>query len=50
MRRTVLFALLALTLPAMAQQNALVVQQTYSANGSSAWYPIAGYTNHTLTW
>ena len=35
---------------AMAQQNALVVQQTFSTNTSTAWYPVAGYTNHTLTW
>ena len=43
--------LLAMLCPlAMAQQNALVVQQQFSAAGSSAWFPVAGYTNHTLTW
>ena len=43
-----LIALLAVS--ATGQQNALVVQQQFSANGSTAWYPVAGYTNHTLTW
>ena len=35
---------------AMGQQNALVVQQQFSAAGTSAWLPVAGYTNFTLTW
>ena len=33
---------------AMGQQNALVVQQQFSAAGTSAWLPVAGYTNFTL--
>ena len=45
-----LLLLFALTLPALAQQNALTVQHDYSAAGSAAWLPIAGYTSHTLTW
>jgi hypothetical protein len=48
LRHALLLALLSSL--AIAQQNALVVQQTFSAAGSSPWYPIAGYTNHTLTW
>jgi hypothetical protein len=41
--------LLALASLAMAQQNALVVQQSFSAAGTSGGYPVAGYTSHTIT-
>lgn len=48
--RVVLLLVALLSLPAAGQQNSLVIQQTFSASGSSNWYPIAGYTSHTLTW
>ena len=48
--RVVLLLIALLTTGAMAQQNALVVQQQFSAAGQSAWLPVAGYTNFTLTW
>jgi len=48
--KVVLLLVALLSLPAAGQQNSLVIQQTFSASGSSNWYPIAGYTSHTLTW
>jgi hypothetical protein len=41
--------LLALCLPVLAQQNPLVVQQQFSAAGTSNGFSTAGYTNHTIT-
>ena len=50
MKIKVLLCLVLLSGLALAQQNALVVQQQFSAAGTSAWFPVAGYTNFTLTW
>lgn len=44
--------LVILALPAMAQQNALVIQQQFSAAAvypASSGLPVAGYTSHTIT-
>lgn len=50
MRKTVAWLLVIFcSLAALAQQSALVVQQSYSAAGTSAGLPVAGYTNFTLT-
>lgn len=53
MKKKVALLLVLLSSLAMAQQNALVIQQTFSAATTypvSTGLPVAGYTNHTLTW